>query len=171
MNISIEQYRVSIGLHNNIRFKSFKSKGITHGNQHTFAVIFDSLGKFLSAAGFCTKFLIVFIGILNYVLDIFQEHINSRNNHTTCCPHDNCSDQVDNKLFLFNPNSPHNEYRIIFSCIFYCMIFVTQETAQAMSFSNTDMLFRKIYCRLFLKKSFLGCCINIYSLWLLSLIY
>ena len=51
-------------------------KRITQGKLQVFALLFESIGVSITAAGSCAKFLIFVVGILNYLLDIFQGHIN-----------------------------------------------------------------------------------------------
>ena len=163
MNISIQEYRVRIGLHNSFRCKRNGCYRCNHSTKLYLAVIYDILGGLAPATGL--RFVLLIVGIFNYLLDIFQEHILS--NHSTSWSVDTCPSQAS--ISIFKPNSDQIEHRLIFSCIVYCIIYIMQEIFRSLHTSNFKKLCIDIYSRLFYKKSFIGCCINIYSIWLLSL--
>ena len=158
MNISIQQYRARIGLHNSLKFKTSKS-----GSQcnHGLTVIFDSLCGLAPTAAISLKYVLIIVSILNYFFDVFQEFIIS--NHSTSWTFET----------IINPKfntAKFMDYRTIISCVLYAIIYIIQEAMQSLYKSSNCMTFcSKIYSRLFYRKSLFSCFINIYSIWLLSL--
>ena len=164
MNISIEQYRVRIGLHNNSRCKR---NGLSRCSQTCLTSIYDGLCGLVPAAQIFLMYVLAIVSILNHLLDCFQEYIIS--NHPTTSF--NSASYLNTKATnsKFDPNLYKTNYRLVLSCILYCLISMIQRVVNRCYSSNFKTFVVNTYSRLFYKKSFVDCCINIYSLWLLSL--
>ena len=158
MNISIQQYRSRIGMHNRIKYKNRNALNCNLRLSQT--VIFDRLCGLAPTAAISLKYILIIVSILNYFLDVFQEFIIS--NHSI---------SSSSKTFI-NPNfnAAKMEYRTIISCVLYSIIYVMQEIMQFLYKSpDVKSFYRKIYFRLFYRKSLFSCIINVYSIWLLTI--
>ena len=130
MNISIEQYRATIGLHNNVKCRA---DGTTQPSNF-WVLLFDSFYGLVSAAGICLTHIILIVSIFNYLFDIFNDMI--LYGHST--PSLSCTDQAvanPSKLSLVSI-----DYRIILSCTIYCIIYMIQESVILLSKSTENFL-------------------------------
>ena len=126
MNISIQQYRARIGLHNNCKCKEMGSSQPSN----FLVTIYDSLHGLVSAAGICLSYILLSISILNYLLDVFHDFIvYGRPTLSVSCP--NYAVANSSKFIM-----AAIDYRIFISCISYCMIYIIQESLLMLSKSN-----------------------------------
>ena len=156
MNISIQQYRMSIGRHNNVRFR--KMGFLPPGN--SINSIYDSLNELSTSAAICLYYILFITFVINYLLDIFQEYIS--NTHPTTP----VIDSNKTVAYTSNINSMAVEYRILIGCFSYCIIYVILGCLKMLSTSSFKSIFKVIYFRLFHRKSFCEYCANIYSIWI-----
>ena len=61
------------------------------------------------------------------------------------------------------------DYRLILTCIFYCIIYITRESLILLSKYNFKKFIKVIYSRLFYRESFFSMCANLYSEWIFLL--
>ena len=161
MNVSIEQYRAAIGLHNRIGIKNCQTLQANHQENSLFSFWLDSIGE-LDPAGLLNSLLL--ITIINYFFDVFHDCVRYNYYVSTTHPtwsYRNCIGFPN--LNFINIDVPHS--RIIISCIFYCIII----NLRSVTCPNNTINLWCLYSRLFSKKSRLGCCMNLYSIWLFSI--
>ena len=146
MNISIEQYRASIGLHNRYRVKDQK---YSQANQLECSFWLDSLGTYFNSIGIQNWVFVILL--LNYVFDILNECISSNyfsafNYHTNTFVHGHM-------------NLTYEHWRILLSCIFYSLF----------SFMRYPNCPRNVTHRPRLRKILKRNCVGyVYSLWIVS---
>ena len=68
MGVTVQQYRASIGMHNNLRCKQIGN------NISTVSILceFEWLFRLVSAAGLCIKLILRIVWILIFVIKLFQ---------------------------------------------------------------------------------------------------
>ena len=159
MNISIQQYRISIGRHNNVRLRKMGSP--PPGNM--FNILYDSINTLSTSAVICLYYILFTIFVINYFLDIFKEYILYTRSTT---PVTYLTQAI---TFTTNINSIATEYRIVVSCFLYCIVHVIHEFTHAISTSSYKTVYNVLYLRLFHKKTFGEYCANVYSIWIFAL--
>ena len=164
MSISIQLYRASIGLHNNYRCKGNPS---SRCRETGFTGFYDKLQGLAPAAGKCIKCVLVFVFILNFLLDSFQETFICKD-HTTSpnAPYFESSSSI----LIFKPNKIDlTNNRLVFSCIIYCFMNIVPIFIHNVCTYGFKGYLNVLYLRLFHKNSSLGCFINLYSIWLFAM--
>ena len=164
MNISIEQYRVRIGLHNSFRAKSKGSSRSNLHNQSGLNDCYDGLQGLAPAAGICIKYVVVIVGILNILFDSFQEFILT--SHPTIL----CDTMLSNTA-IYNYKSKTNfaKIRLVFSCLLFCILHILPVVIHSISTYGYKNLIKVIHSRLFRKKSKFSYFINLYSIWIFAM--
>ena len=158
MNISIEQYRVSIGLHNRIKVRD---KEFIQSHQQECSFWLDIMGKLLdSVDGLWNLMFLIFI--LNYLFDIFHECINSNYFSTDNYLADTSTIGFSHNQYGFN--NLYGEYRILLSSVCYCLLISIQSSMKPSKMSSI-----RSYRMISFKMSIIDICSNFYCLWLVSL--
>ena len=142
MNISIQQYRVSIGMYNNTKIRTKGS--LPAGNM--FNSLFDKLNAVVTSAVGFLYYIIFTLIVINYMLDIFEEYINS-----TCTT--NLNNPADTIKYRNNIKLAFYDYRIVLGCYFYCLLKGVMTLFQAKSSSSFKSIYFIVKKRLFSKKA------------------
>ena len=160
MNISIVQYRIAIGLHNNFKIKNGQT--CAHSSQDSFLwLIFDLMLrlKYLSSP----LNLIIFFSIINFIFDRFAEIVTQNTFYIR--PQTSDSIEIEAGVpnyFIINSNIDH--VRILLSSIIYCILvcFLHPTTSAKQNKGKINYIVNKLLC----KKRFFERLINMYSFWL-----
>ena len=158
MGITLHLYRARIGMHNSCKYKTTGSREPKYCKWSP--SIFDYIMlRLVPAAGICIRYILLFVCFLDFILGYVQSKHDS---HTTT--------EVSRlpPITVYN-NNHFTEYRIVFSCLLYCLLYILHMLIYNIFTYGLYPCFVEIYLRLFNRKSIAVCFINFYSIWLFAM--
>ena len=155
MGITIDIYRIRIGLHNHHRLKSIRSQGLMSSNFSTVDLLLN-IFSVLSVAGVCCKYILPILCFLDFILGMFC-------GHTTADPTRYHTKLAPNQLRC---RLPYTECRMIFSCLLLCVIKIIPVLICSIHRDGISSVVFLVHSRLFRKKSVIQFAVNFYSVWL-----
>ena len=142
-----------------IKIDKCKATGLQQPHQCGPSIFFEFC-RLVSAAGICIKYIILFLCLINFLIDFFREA------YCSCTTIDNNSPTT---IVSYKYNEVNlTETRIVVSCFMFCLMYIVPviiHNAFTYGFKN---YLNVVYTRLFHKKSVCGCIINTYSIWLFT---